>query len=61
MSVFTEAVEKKISDPHSRLVCLLKFREEEAKETIKHHIQQPPKRGYKRTKLLLEQHCGNPH
>ena len=38
MSVFTEAVEKKFSDPHGRLVNLLKLTEGEAKETIKHCI-----------------------
>ena len=38
MSVFTEAVETKFSDPHGRLVNLLKLTEGEAKETIKHYI-----------------------
>ena len=38
MSVFTEAVEKKFSNPHGRLVNLLKLTEGEAKETIKHCI-----------------------
>ena len=38
MSVFTEAVGKKFSDPHGRLVNLLKLTEGEAKETIKHYI-----------------------
>ena len=61
MSVFTEVVEKKVSDAHSTLVCLLKFTEGEAKETIKHSIQQPRKRGYARAKILLEQHYGKPH
>ena len=61
MFVFTEAVEKKVSDTHGRLVRLLKFTEEEAKETINYCIQKPPKRGYERAKILLEQHHGNPH
>ena len=61
MSVFTEAVEKKVSDSHVRLVHLLKFTEGEAKETIKHCIQQPPKSGYARAKILLEQHYENLH
>ena len=60
MYVFTEAVEKKISDPHGRLVRLLKFTEGEAKESIKHCIQKPSKRGYARAKILLEQHYRNP-
>ena len=38
MSVFTEAVEKKFSDPQGRLVNLLKLTDREAKETIKHCI-----------------------
>ena len=38
MSVFTEAVEKKFSDPHGRLVNLLKLIKGKAKETIKHCI-----------------------
>ena len=38
MSVFTEAAEKKFSDPPGRLVNLLKLTEGEAKETIKHYI-----------------------
>ena len=38
MSAFTEAVGKKFSDPHGRLVNLLKLTEGEAKETIKHYI-----------------------
>ena len=38
MSVFTEAAEKKFSDPPGRLVNLLKLTEGEAKETIKHCI-----------------------
>ena len=60
MSLFIEAVEKKISDLHGRLVRLLKFTEGEAKKIIKHCNQQPPKRGYARDKILLEQHYRNP-
>ena len=65
MSVFTKAVEKKVSYTHGRLMLLLKSteREREPKETIKHCIQQPPKRIYARAKILLEHimHYGNPH
>ena len=46
MSVFKEAVEYKIDDPHGRLVRLLKYTEGEARETIKHCIQQPVDIGY---------------
>ena len=59
MSVVTETVEKKISDPHGRLVRLLNFKKGEAKKTIKHFIQQPSRKGYGRAKTLLEQHYGN--
>ena len=55
-----EAMEKKISDPHGRLVCLPKFTEGQSKETIKHYIQQPSKKGYARAKILLEQYYGTP-
>ena len=41
MSVFKEAVEYKIDDPHERLVRLLKYTEGKARETLKHCIQQP--------------------
>ena len=61
MSVFKKAVEYKIDDPHRRLVRLLKYTEGEARETIKHYIQQPVDIGYDRAKLLLEQHYGDPH
>ena len=59
MFAVTEAVEKKISDPHGRLVRLLNCKEGKAKETIKHCIQQPSRKGYGRAKTLLEQHYGN--
>ena len=41
MSSFREAAEHKIVDPHGRLVWLLKFTDDEAKETIRHCFQQP--------------------
>ena len=58
MSVFTKAVEKKVSYTHGRLMLLLKFTEREPKETIKHCIQQPSKRIYARAKILLEHIMG---
>ena len=61
MSVFKEVVEYKIDDPRGRLVRLLKYTEGEARETIKHCIQQPVDIGYDRAKLLLEQYYGDPH
>ena len=47
-------------DPHGRLVWLLKFTDGEAKETIKHCIQQSSEIGYRPAKSLLEDHYGNP-
>ena len=61
MSTFQEAVEQKIDDPHGRLIRFIKFTEGEAKETIRHCIQQPAETGYKMAKALLERHYGNPH
>ena len=60
MSLFKEAVEYKIDEPHWRLVQLLKYTEGEARETIKHCIQQPVDIRYDRAKLLLEQPYGDP-
>ena len=54
MSVFKEAVEYKIDNPHGRLIRLLKYTEEEATETTKHYIQQQVDIWYDRVKLLLE-------
>ena len=61
MSVFKEAAEYKIDNPHRRLVQLFQYTKGEARETIKHCIQQPVDTGYDRAKLLLEQHYGDPH
>ena len=61
ISVFREVVELKIDDPHGRLVRLLKYTEGEARDTIKHCIQQTPEAGYQNAKLLLERHYGDPH
>ena len=49
-------VELKIDDPHDRLVWLLKYTEGEARDTIKHCVQQTPEAGYQNVKLLLEKH-----
>ena len=61
MSVFKEAVEYKMDDPCRRLVRLLKYTEEETRESIEHSIQQPLDIGYDGAKLLLEQHYGDPN
>ena len=54
MSSFREAVERKIDDPYGRLVQLLKFKDGEAKESIRHCIQQPSQIGYRLAKSLLK-------
>ena len=52
-------VDLKIDDPHGRLVKLLKYTEGEARDTIKHCIQQTPEAGYQRAKRLLERRYGD--
>ena len=54
-------VELKIDDPQGRLVRFLKYTERQARDTIKHCIQQTPEAGYQNAKLLLERHYGDPH
>ena len=56
ISVFREAVELKIDDPHDRLVRLLKYTEGEARDTIKRFIQQTPETGYQKVKGIMEIH-----
>ena len=58
--MFREVVELKIDDSHGRLVRLLKYTDGEARDSIKHYIQQAPEAGYQKTKLLLER-LGDPH
>ena len=60
MSSFRQAAEHKIDDPHGRFVQLLKFKDE-AKESIRHCIQQPSQIGSRLAKSLLEDQYGNPH
>ena len=56
ISVFREAVELKIDDPHDRLVRLLKYTEGEVRDTIKRYIQQTPETGYQKVKGIMEIH-----
>ena len=58
--MFREVVELKIDDSHGRLVRLLKYTDGEARDSIKHYIQQTPEAGYQKKKLLLER-LGDPH
>ena len=56
ISVFREAVELEIGDPHDRLVRFLKYTEGEARDTIKRYIQQTPETGYQKVKGIMEIH-----
>ena len=61
MSLFHELVEKRIDDPQGRLTRLIKYTKGDAKEMIKHCVQQHPTVGYKNAKDLLRQKYGNPY
>ena len=50
MEIFKEVVEKRREDPRGRLTRLIKYTTGEAKDLIKHCIQQPLSEG---TKMLL--------
>ena len=50
MEIFKEVVEKRIEDPRGRVTRLIKYTTAEAKDLIKHCIQQPLSKG---TKMLL--------
>ena len=60
MEVFKEVVEKKIENPRERLTRLIKYTTGEAKDLIKHCIQQPSAEGYENAMELLESRCGDP-
>ena len=53
MTLFTEVVESKIEDPHGRLTRFIKYTTAEAKELIKHCIEQPASKGYENAVNLL--------
>ena len=46
MTLFRKVVEGKIEDPCGRLTCLIKYITGEAKELIKHFIEQPVNKEY---------------
>ena len=60
MEVFKEVVEKKIENPRGRLTRLIKYTAGEAKDLIKHCIQQPSAEGYDNAMELLESRYGDP-
>ena len=59
MRLSHEVVEKRIDDPRGRLARLLKYTSGNAKEMIKHCIQEPPIMGYQHAKKILVEKYGN--
>ena len=60
MEVFKEVVEKRIKNPRGRFTRLIKYTTGEAKDLIKHCIQQPSAEGYENAMKLLENRYGDP-
>ena len=60
MEIFKEVVEKRIAYPRGRLTRLNKYNTIEAKDLIKHCIQQPLSEGYKHALDLLRIRYGHP-
>ena len=60
MEPFKEVVGKKTEDPRGRLSRLIKYTAGEAKDLIKHCIQQPSAEGYENAMELLESRHGDP-
>ena len=60
ISIFKEVVESRISDPMGRLTRLLKYTSGEAKDLIKHCINEEKELGYQQAMKLLEKQYGNP-
>ena len=50
MMLFNEIVEKRIDNPRGKLTRLIKYTKGDAKEMIKHCVQQPPAQGFKNGK-----------
>ena len=61
MTVFDEAVEKKIDDPRGKLTRLIKYTTGEVKEMVTNCIQLPPKEGYETAKQMMHKLYGDPH
>ena len=60
MEVFKEVVEKRIEDTRGRLTRLIKYKTGEAKDLMKHCIQQPSAERYENAMELLENRYGDP-
>ena len=61
MMLFHEIVEKRIDNPRGKLTRLIKYTKGDAKEMIKHCVQQPPAEVFRNAKALLERNYGNPY
>ena len=61
MMLFHEIVEKMIDNPKGKLTHLIKYTKGDAKDIIKHCVQQPPTQGFKNAKALLKRKYGNPY
>ena len=61
MTLFREVMESKIEDPHGRLTRLIKCTTGEAKELIKHCIEQPANKGYENAVNLSYRRYGDQH
>ena len=61
MSIFEEMVESKVIDPRDRLTRLINYTKAEARELVKHCIQQPTEVCYDSAKNLLIKRYGDPH
>ena len=61
MSIFEEMAESKVIDLRGRLTRLINYTKREAKELVKHCIQQPTEVCYDHAKNLLIKRYGDPH
>ena len=61
MTLFYEVVGKIIDDPRGRLARLPKHASGNAKEMIKHCVQEPTTMGYQHAKKILVEKYGNPN
>ena len=59
MSTFAEVVESKVSDPRGRLVRLIQYLQDEAKELVESCSYLPAAEGYERAKDLLKRQYGD--
>jgi len=59
IATFTEVVESTITNPRGRLVRLIKYLKDEAKELAESCNHLPPEEGYERAKNLLDNQYGD--